>query len=223
MYMYFWPILTHVLMVMFHVLLGCDPPNMAMSPVNRLTRTNNKHKLQWSIRYLHRVTTFQSTENGKQTAMLVLFAISHGYWHTIWGTNRGAVHLPRCSFQSPFFETCFVSCSLSPPKVCFPLLSPFAKLVGPHRKSERRKGRRSILRKSPKETDVFSFAGNIIYKWWIFHCHVWLPEGKPRNEKTWWFSVGFLWDYIGLIGIIPALRCLVILPFNALWRVEIQL
>lgn len=103
MYMYFWPILTYVLMVMFHVLLGCDPPNMAMSPVNRLTRTNNKHKLQWSIRYLHRVTTFQSTENGKQTAMLVLFAISHGYWHTIWGTNRGAVYLPRCSFQSPFF------------------------------------------------------------------------------------------------------------------------
>ena len=125
---------------------------------------------------------------------------------------------------NPHFLLCFVSCFLSPPKVCFPILSPFAKLVGPHRKSERRKGRRSILRKSPKETDVFSFAGNIIYKWWIFHCHVWLPEGKPRNEKTWWFSVGFLWDYIGLIGIIPALRCLVILPFNALWRwVEIQL
>jgi hypothetical protein len=29
------------------------------------------------------------------------------------------------------------------------------------------------------------FNGTIIYKCWIFHCHVWLPEGKyhisPQN------------------------------------------
>ena len=28
------------------------------------------------------------------------------------------------------------------------------------------------------------FERNIIYKWWICHCHVWLPEGIYTNVKT---------------------------------------
>ena len=29
------------------------------------------------------------------------------------------------------------------------------------------------------------FNGKIIHQWWIFHCHVWLPEGIVSSDQSW--------------------------------------
>ena len=38
---------------------------------------------------------------------------------------------------------------------------------------------------------------SIVYKWWIFHCHVWLPEGN-REQKTPARKIIYQWVMMGL-------------------------